>query len=155
MSINNYLLLKVSVLEQVSSNEACRIADDILTVICDPPPASPIPQPMITPTPTPTSQPLGSVTYLNGMSIPGSNSSIGTVSANGITLTGLGGTILSYNAKSGVFTMSTLSIRSGTPTSSTELVKLVFVDAYMNDPFRININGINYNASFTNGTIYI
>lgn len=155
MSINNYLLLKVSVLEQVSSNEACRIADDILTIICEPPPPSPVPAPLITPTPTPTTQPAGAITYLNGLSIPGSNSVVSTVSANGITITGLGGSILSYNSKTGAFTMSSMSIRLGSPANSSEIVKLVFIDAYMNDSFRINVNGINYNLSFTNGTVYI
>lgn len=49
--MSDYLLLKITVLEQASANEDCRLAEDILTVICDPPPS---PTPTNTSTVTPT-----------------------------------------------------------------------------------------------------
>lgn len=149
----NYLLFKVSVLEHVASNEACRIGEDILTVICEPPPASPLPAVTPTPTPTPNNNP--DITFNNGMLIPGANNSIGSISGNGITLTGIGGSVLSYNTQTGSFTMSTLSLRNGNPSSFTELAKLVFIDAYMGSAFKITINGTTYLRTFTNGIIYL
>lgn len=153
MSHTNYLLFKVSVLEQVTSNEACRIAEDILTVICDPPLPSSVPS--ATPTPTPTRASSNNTTFNTTIMIPGSNISVGTLSGNGITLSGLGGTVLSYNTQTGSFTMSTLTFRTGNPSSFTEVAKLVFIDAYMNTPLRLQINNTTYNGTFINGVVYI
>ena len=49
------LLFKITVLEQVTSNEACKTAEDIISIVCDP-----IPTP--TPTPTNTVTPTVSIT---------------------------------------------------------------------------------------------
>ena len=160
MSATKYLLFKVSVLEHVASNEVCRISEDILTVICEPPPTpppSPPPQgsplPTATPTPTPTKMP--SVVFNDGLFVPGSNSTFASISGNGITLTAVGGTSFSYNIRTDSYTMSTLSLRRGNPSSFIELASLVFIDAYMGSQFRITINGTSYLQTFTNGVAYI
>lgn len=61
----SYLLLKISVLEHATETEACRLSEDILTVICDPVP-SPTPTTTNTQTPTltrtPTNTPTGTTT---------------------------------------------------------------------------------------------
>jgi hypothetical protein len=54
MATNN-LLFKITVLEQVTSNEACKTAEDIISIVCDPVPTS-------TPTPTPTVTPTVTIT---------------------------------------------------------------------------------------------
>jgi hypothetical protein len=155
-----YLLFKVSALEQVSSNQACRIAEDIITIICDAPP--PTPQPTVspglspTPTPTPTRTPAAITTSFDtSITVAGSSNTYSTISGNGVTLTSSGGTSISYSARTGSATMSTLSIRTGNPSSYIEVARLVFIDEYMNNQFKIRLNGTEYLRSFTNGTIYL
>jgi len=53
MATNNNLLFKITILEQVSSNEACKTAEDIISIVC---------LPIATPTPTPTNTITPSVT---------------------------------------------------------------------------------------------
>ena len=144
-----YLLFKVSALEQVSSNQACRIAEDIITIICDAPP--PTPQPTVspglspTPTPTPTRTPAAITTSFDtSITVAGSSTTYSTISGNGVTLTSSGGTSISYSARTGSATMSTLSIRTGNPSSYIEVARLVFVDEYMNNQFKIRLNGTEY-----------
>jgi len=147
---NNYLLLKVSVLEHVTANEACRIVEDTLTVICNPPGQS-ILRP--TPTVTPSSTPLPS--FSSGLTIAGSSSNTGSISGSGITFSSNGGSSISFNVQSDSATMSTLSIRTGTINSSTEIARIIFLDGYLNKPFKIRINSTDYYGSFTNGTLYL
>jgi hypothetical protein len=155
-----YLLFKISALEQVSSNQACRIAEDIITIICDPPPPTPEPtvspglSPTPTPTPTRTPQPI-STFFDTSITVAGSSNTYSSVSGNGVTITSSGGTSIAYNAKSGSATMSTLSIRTGNPSSYVEVARLVFIDEYMNNQFRIRLNGTEYLRLFSNGIIYL
>lgn len=63
--MSDYLLLKITVLEHASVTENCRLGEDILTVICDPPPSpTPTSTPTVTPTntSTPTNTPTNTVT---------------------------------------------------------------------------------------------
>lgn len=156
---NNYLLLKVSVLEHVSANEACRIGEDFLTIICDAPPPSPTPQPTsfpnTTPTPTPSPTPQPSLSFNNSLLIIGAVSVIGSSSNNGITLTSYGGTNLSYNSKSGLSTISSMSLRQGNPNNFTEIGRVVFIDAYLNDAFSLQYNGGTYRLNFVSGPVYL
>jgi hypothetical protein len=155
-----YLLFKVSALEQVSSNQACRIAEDIITIICDPPPPTPEPtvspglSPTPTPTPTLTPQPF-STSFDTSITVAGSSNTYSSISGNGVTITSSGGTSIAYGAKSGSATMSTLSIRMGNPSSYIEAARLVFIDEYMNNQFRLRLNGIEYIRLFSNGIIYL
>jgi hypothetical protein len=59
--MSDYLLLKITVLEHASANAECRIGEDVLTVICDPP-ISPTPTQTTTVTPTNTITPTNTVT---------------------------------------------------------------------------------------------
>lgn len=63
--MSDYLLLKITVLEHAVAGSDCRIGEDILTVICDPPPSQ-TPTPTLTPTSTltrtPTNTPTNTVT---------------------------------------------------------------------------------------------
>lgn len=52
--MNDYLLLKITLLEHATDNSACRTVEDVLTIICDP---APSPTPTNTPTNTPTITP--------------------------------------------------------------------------------------------------
>ena len=155
-----YLLFKVSALEQVSSNQACRIAEDIITIICDPPPPTPGPtvSPGLssTPTPTPTRTPAAiTASFDTSITVAGSSNTYSSISGNGVTITASGGTSIAYNAKSGSATMSTLSIRTGSSASYIEVARLVFIDEYMNNQFKIRLNGTEYLRLFSNGIIYL
>jgi hypothetical protein len=147
---NNYLLLKVSVLEHVSSNEACRIAEDILTVICNPPGQAVLPSP----TPTVTASPTPLPSFASSLTIPGLASNNGSISGSGITFSSSGGSIFSFDPQADSATMSTLSIRSGTINSSTEIARIIFLDGYLNKGFKLRINSRDYYGSFINGTLY-
>jgi hypothetical protein len=153
--MSNYLLLKVSAIEQVSSNEPCRIAEDILTIICNEANAAamPSPTPTITATPTPTPTPLN--IFDTNITIAGTNSIIGTYSSNGLTFTSTGGAGLYFNKQPLSATIGVVSIRKGTPSNSTEIARIVFVDSYLNKSFRLSLGGINYSGVFMNDTIYL
>ena len=144
MNTNNYLLLKISALEQVSSNEAGRIAQDVITIICNPAgqaPSSP------TPTPTPTSTPLPN--FANSLTIAGLSNSNGSISNTGITFTSSGGSILSFNNQPDSATISTMSLTI----SSLEVARIIFLDSYLNQSFKFTYNSIAYYGTFTNGVI--
>lgn len=150
---NNYLLLKVSVLEHVSGNEACRIGEDFLTIICDPaPPAQP---PNVTPTVSPTSMQQPDSNFNDAIIIQGLSSVISTSSNNGITLTSYGGTTLLYSVKTGPSTISSMSLRLGSPSGFTEVGRIVFVDAYLNDKFNLQYNSNTYRLTFISGPTYL
>lgn len=152
--MSNYLLFKVSALEHVSSNSACRIAEDILTIICDDPGAvvvaSPTPTQTSTPTPTPT--PIG--IFDTSITIAGTNSSISSYSTNGLTLTSVGGAIIYFNKQPLSSTIGIMSIRKGTIGSSIELARIVFVDTYLNTKFKFVLNDVVYSGLFTNNSLY-
>lgn len=60
---NNYLLLKITLLEHSTDVSSCRTSEDILSIICDPPPTpTPTVTPSITPTITQTTTPTNTVT---------------------------------------------------------------------------------------------
>ena len=141
---NNYLLLKVSVLEHVSSNEACRIAQDVITIICNPVGQAPVSP---TPTPTPTTTPIPS--FVNSLTIAGLSSSNGSLSNSGITFTSSGGSVLSFNNQADSATISTMSLN----VSSLEVARIIFLDSYLNQPFKFTYNGTPYYGTFTNGVI--
>jgi len=150
---NNYLLLKVSVLEHVSGNEACRIGEDFLTIICDSPPAPQLPN--VTPTITPSSMQQPDAPLNNAIIVQGLNAVISTSSNDGITLTSYGGTALLYNSKTGASTISSMSLRFGSPSGFTEVGRIVFVDAYLNDKFNLQYNSNTYRLTFVSGPTYL
>ena len=150
---NNYLLLKVSVLEHVSGNEACRIGEDFLTIICDSPPAPPLPN--VTPTITPSSMQQPDTPLNNAIIVQGLNSAISTSSNDGITLTSYGGTALLYNSRTGASTISSMSLILGSPSGFTEVGRIVFVDAYLNDKFNLQYNSNTYRLTFVSGPTYL
>jgi hypothetical protein len=147
---NNYLLLKVSVLEHVSSNEACRIAEDILTVICNPAGQAVPPSP----TPTVTASPTPLPSFSSSLTIPGASSNNSSISGNGITFSSSGTSILSFDTQPDSATMSTLSIRTGIIGNSVEIARIIFLDGYLNKGFKLRYNSKDYYGLFTNGTLY-
>jgi len=76
--MSDYLLLKVTVLEHASVNEDCRIGEDLLTIICDPP-VSPTPTQTLTVTPTNTVTPTTTATITPTSSITPTVTSTSTV----------------------------------------------------------------------------
>jgi len=163
MTNKDYLLLKLSVLEQVSGNEACRISEDILTIICDPAPTplpsrnpneSPTPTPTVTPTITPSAS--MSLLYDNTLVLAGINTSISSSSSNGITFVGYGGSALSYNNTNTLSsaTNSILYIRLGDENNYTEFGNILFLDSYIGSSFKIYLNNKYYYGIFQNGYVY-
>ena len=142
--MNNFLLLKVSALEHVSSNEVCRIAQDVITIICNAP-GQVQPDPSPTPTPTPTLLP----SFSTSLVIAGLSSSNSSISGHGITFSSIGGSVLSFNIQPDSATISTLSIKI----SSLEVARIVFLDSYLNQSFKFTYNSIIYYGTFTNGVI--
>lgn len=151
---NNYLLLKVTVLEHVSSSDACRVAEDILTVICDESGAviPPSPTPTVTPTVTPSPTPVG--VFDSSITIAGTNTTVSTYSTEGLTFTSTGGSTIYFDKKGSSATIGIMSVRKGTIQSSREIARIVFVDSYLNSRFRLNVDGINYSGSFVNDNVY-
>lgn len=151
---NNYLLLKVTVLEHVSASNACRIAEDILTVICDEAGVviAPSPTPTVTPTVTPTPTPVG--TFDSSITIAGTNTTIATYSTDGLTFTSTGGATIYFDKKDASATMGVMSVRKGNTQNSQEIARIVFVDTYLNSRFRLNVGGVNYSGTFINGNTY-
>jgi hypothetical protein len=142
--MNNSLLLKVSALEHVSSNEVCRIVQDVITIICNPPGQA---QPNPTPTPTPTATPIPSLS--TSLIVAGLSTSNSSISGYGITFASSGGSLLSFNTQTDSATISTLSIKI----SSLEVARIVFLDSYLNQSFKFTYNSMSYYGTFTNGVI--
>lgn len=152
------LLLKISVLEHASALNKCRLGEDILTVICDPP-ASPPPTntptvtptntatPAITPTPTPTKIPS---IILNGeLTIPLSPNYI---SGNGLTFVGSAGDKIEYAIQTGSDLPATMNILVSGVVRSSVLFPL---SIYNGKPFKftLNSNSTSYTGNFISGNI--
>jgi hypothetical protein len=150
---NDHLLLKVSVIEhREPGSSLCRTAEDIVSIVCDPPSAALTPTPTVTITPSPTPP----INYDSNIPLTGSATTYSTASQYGITFSSFGTNIVYFQRNSMVSpTMSTLSIRKGNSTSSVEIGRLVFLDSYMNTPLKMLLEGNIYYLNFITGTYYI
>jgi hypothetical protein len=149
---NDHLLLKVSVIEHREPGSLCRTAEDIVSIVCDPPSAALTPTPTVTITPSPTPP----INYDSNITLTGSVTTYSTASQYGITFSSFGTNIVYFQQNNIVSpTMSTLSIRKGNSTSSVEIGRLVFLDSYMNTPLKMLLEGNIYYLNFITGTYYI
>jgi len=152
LSDNDHLLLRVTVIEHKQSGSLCRSADDIVSIMCDPPLAALTPTPTVTVTPSPTPP----INYDSNITLTGSITTYNTSSQYGITFSSFGTNAVYFQRNNVVSpTMSTLSIRKGNSTSSVEIGRLVFLDSYMDTPLKLLIEGNIYYLNFITGTYYI
>lgn len=171
--MNDYLLLKATLLEHATEVSSCKTSEDILTIICQRPPsptptATPTVTPTVsfTPTTTPSVTPTTTVTstvtatptltpsstrndiFANSLTIlSGSN----YISGDGLTFTGITGDKLEYNKLNIPFDLPFITniVVDGTIRATIILPS----SGYINKAFKVTLDSVLYFGSFVSGNI--
>lgn len=158
--MSDYLLLKITALEHASANDNCRVAEDILSVICDPPP-SPTPTSTVTVTPTNTTTSTNTPTITSTVSLTPTITQTSTATPTVTPTSTVTPTITPTNTVTPTITPTSSTTPTITPTSSitptiTPTSSLAFISTLTipSSSNYISDNGLTFVASLGDSLSY-